>query len=705
MKKIISIFLVFISIFSLIPCNAVSAVTVLPNTKTGPIPPKSVYFSKEEVDRYFRYPCGTNVYYFYDEVAPVDNAIKNAFVEMNLNDKDYFHKLLTIYQWVGTNIHYGTPHTTKYSDLYEGLILHNGNCSTFAIIFNMFCIKAGIDKNNLGFVTGINGLGAHVVNLVKFEESWYSVDTSDNAATSVFPFMEALSNLGMTDLDFSVPKNFSKNKLAKYSLPFNNYQSNSKPISTEDFNFSMRQICGTKRVSLSWNMPQYIKCVQVFEYHDESFLTVGTFSNFDTGKPYCTNLSSTLPFFNRNDNITTLEFDISEDTEFQIVGYGEYYQVYKSPILSASANVSTQTHNFGELTTVNPTCTEAGYTSKTCEICGYEKKVISKPYGHDLGEVIECKKPTCESAGYNIQYCSRCQKNIKTNVDKLNHSYPSTYNITPATTKADGLKSRTCTRCQKKENFTINKIASITLSYNSKVYNGTPIKAPTVTVTDSKNNVLKRGTDFDIKTSTNITTPSTYNITVKFKGNYSGKETKNFTVKGKIACVIYPSKKTIKKKQTIKVEPIVYDINGKILTKGVDYTITPNTPIKVAGTYTYKIIGKGLYTSSKTITIKVYPHGTNINSSKGVKSGFIVKWKTSSSNISKYQVQFSTDKNFKSNCKTITVEKDKLSLKVKKLKRHKDYYVRIRTFKYHKEKDHWVKYYSSWSSVKKIRTK
>ena len=83
-----------------------------------------------------------------------------------------------------------------------------------------------------------------------------------------------------------------------------------------------------------------------------------------------------------------------------------------------------------------------------------------------------------------------------------------------------------------------------------------------------------------------------------------------------------------------------------------------------------------------------------------------VKWKTPSKTKLKqttgYQIQYSTSSKFKSGNKTITISKNKATSKtIKKLKARKKYYVRIRTYKIVKG----VKYYSTWSKTKSIKTK
>lgn len=87
--------------------------------------------------------------------------------------------------------------------------------------------------------------------------------------------------------------------------------------------------------------------------------------------------------------------------------------------------------------------------------------------------------------------------------------------------------------------------------------------------------------------------------------------------------------------------------------------------------------------------------------SKG-KKAITVKWKKVST-IKGYQIQLATDKKFKKNKKTVTISKQKTT--VKKLKSKKKYYVRIRTYKNVKYQGKTIKVYSSWSKVKTVKTK
>lgn len=170
--------------------------------------------------------------------------------------------------------------------------------------------------------------------------------------------------------------------------------------------------------------------------------------------------------------------------------------------------------------------------------------------------------------------------------------------------------------------------------------------------------------------------------------------------------------------------------NGKNLVQGVDYTETRNY---TSSGYTIIFRGIGNYTDSKEINVNIKTvnagsdsssssSGTSTNSgstsntstntttkttkpkkpaisklTKGKKQ-FKVTWKKVSG-VTGYQVQYSTSKKFtKKTTKTVTVKgAKKTSLTVKKLKSKKKYYVRIRTYK--------GKTYSSWSTVKNVKTK
>lgn len=104
-------------------------------------------------------------------------------------------------------------------------------------------------------------------------------------------------------------------------------------------------------------------------------------------------------------------------------------------------------------------------------------------------------------------------------------------------------------------------------------------------------------------------------------------------------------------------------------------------------------------TTKNTETVK--PIKTSIKKLSKGKKKFTVTW-SKISGVKGYQIQYSTDKKFKKNNKSVTVTKQKTTkATVKNLKSKKKYYVRVRTYKTVNGK----KVYSSWSKVKSVKTK
>ena len=104
-------------------------------------------------------------------------------------------------------------------------------------------------------------------------------------------------------------------------------------------------------------------------------------------------------------------------------------------------------------------------------------------------------------------------------------------------------------------------------------------------------------------------------------------------------------------------------------------------------------------TTKNTETVK--PKKTSIKKLSKGKKKFTVTW-AKVSGVKGYQIQYSSDKKFKKNNKSVTVTKQKTTkATVKKLKSKKKYYVRVRTYKTVNGK----KIYSSWTKVKSVKTK
>ena len=150
---------------------------------------------------------------------------------------------------------------------------------------------------------------------------------------------------------------------------------------------------------------------------------------------------------------------------------------------------------------------------------------------------------------------------------------------------------------------------------------------------------------------------------------------------------------------------IVKDSNGTVLQEGTDYEVTYTGNRKSIGQYTVCVTLKGKYTGTKELTFEIVPKGTKLTAKSGQKKAFTVKWKKQKKQISGYQIQYGTKKNF-SKAKTVTVKsKNTTKKKITGCAAKKTYYVRIRTYKNVKVNGKTKKIASSWSKTVKVKTK
>lgn len=152
--------------------------------------------------------------------------------------------------------------------------------------------------------------------------------------------------------------------------------------------------------------------------------------------------------------------------------------------------------------------------------------------------------------------------------------------------------------------------------------------------------------------------------------------------------------------KTLKPAVTVKDKKGKTISSKY-YTISYKNN-KNVGKATVIIKFKGNYSGTVKKTFKIVPKATMISKVAAAKKGFKVTWKKQTSQTSGYEIQYSTDKNFKKAVKTVTIGKNKTTSKsITKLAAKKKYYVRIRTYKLVGK----TKYYSGWSKISNVTTK
>ena len=172
-----------------------------------------------------------------------------------------------------------------------------------------------------------------------------------------------------------------------------------------------------------------------------------------------------------------------------------------------------------------------------------------------------------------------------------------------------------------------------------------------------------------------------------------------------------PSKpvKPVSRKLTVKVKNVTY--NGKAQKPAITvyagkkklsskyYTVSYKNN-KNVGYGTVVVKGKGRYGKySETAAFKINLKKTKLSSAKSTKrKTFTIIWKKTGGN-SGWQVQYSTNKKFRSGVRTVNLKSSNTRLTVRNLKNRKKYYVRVRSYK-KVGKQTW---YSGWSSVKSVR--
>ena len=120
-------------------------------------------------------------------------------------------------------------------------------------------------------------------------------------------------------------------------------------------------------------------------------------------------------------------------------------------VIVESQTIAALGHKETDVAAKEPTCTEPGYTAGTyCTVCetytsGHE---VREPLGHDWDEGKVTKEPSCSESGEMTYTCERCQTTRKEGIAKLEHQ-PQILEAVEATCTKDGLtEGSICTLCE-----------------------------------------------------------------------------------------------------------------------------------------------------------------------------------------------------------------------------------------------------------------
>ena len=367
-------------------------------------------------------------------------------------------------------------------------------------------------------------------------------------------------------------------------------------------------------------------------------------------------------------------------------------------------------HNFNTGTiTTQPTCTEKGVRTRTCTICGEKRYESIAATGHKYSAWKETKAATCTAAGTQTRTCSVC-KNVENKTIKAKGHTEVADSAVAATCTTDGKTAGShCSVCGK-----VIKAQTVIKATGHKYGSWTVTKAATCTEAGSQ----KRSCTVCGNTETQTIKAtghkaSGWMIDKQPDIGVKGSKHKECTVCGKVlqtaeipalgAKDISRAKVTVASKVTFtgtsRKPAVTVKLSGKELVKNTDYTVKYSNN-KAIGKATVTITGKGKYTGVIKKTFKIVPMKQVITSVTAKTKAFAVKW-TKDLNVDGYQIKYSTKSDF-SGGKSVYVKKNTtVSKTFTGLTAKKTYYVKVRSYK----TVNGTKYYSSWSSAKKVKTK
>lgn len=214
---------------------------------------------------------------------------------------------------------------------------------------------------------------------------------------------------------------------------------------------------------------------------------------------------------------------------------------------------------------------------------------------------------------------------------------------------------------------------------------------PTYSVIDMTENSFTINT---YRTDTDEKIDETFTIR---KGAENPSDSPNVAVKKNMAEVkISGVKNAVYTGKPIQQEMTITDSVGNLLKKGTDYSVTYRDN-KEPGCATVIITGLGNYTGSRTAEFSIKPPKAALKkvSAAGAKKAKVVVVKSKAA-VSGYQITYADNSKFKS-AKKVTTKKAGCTLK--KLKKGKKYYVKVRAYKTVNKK----KLYGAYSKVKKVK--
>ena len=242
------------------------------------------------------------------------------------------------------------------------------------------------------------------------------------------------------------------------------------------------------------------------------------------------------------------------------------------------------------------------------------------------------------------------------------------------------------------------------LSFTSCIYDGTK-KTPQVKVYNTDGEIVSPDS-YTVSYQGGRIHAGTYRVTiVPDQGTYP------MELPAELSFVILPKEVNI---PTVTLEETTYVYNGSKHTPcavirdadgctltGENYRITYEEGRTKVGTYTVRVVFTGDYKGSAKASFKIIPRPTRVLKYKTGQHKIKIRWRKRVAQNDGYQIRYSKRASMKKAKKITVLSAEKTKRLIKHLKKNKNYYIQIRTFK----KADGKRYYSEWSNVYTIRTK
>lgn len=345
---------------------------------------------------------------------------------------------------------------------------------------------------------------------------------------------------------------------------------------------------------------------------------------------------------------------------------------------------------------IEPTCTENG--QQTGVYCNECKAFVAgakdiEALGHTVvsapGTESTCTKPGVSEK----KFCSRCGEVFEEPSPLPLKPHKKIAAVTKkATAASNGIREERCSVCKTVLKRTpIKKIELIYLSKTAFTFNK-KVHTPSVIVTDSEGNNLKKGKDFTVSYSSGRKETGKYFAVVKFKGDYAGEKKLFFTVlppkTAKLSLKVDQKAAEISaswKKVPGATGYRVYLFLDKTFVKSTDTLKTSATFKNLSRGAKYKLVVRAYKKEGKEKLFSTYsagesfltkPAAPSLKAKASGKNTAFLRW-NEQKYVTGYAVYMSTGNGYKK----VGVVKDKTSFTVKNLKSGRTYYFKIRSFK------------------------